>query len=345
MAQPPRRLGRSPRNVRSGQNPDTGVAAGRRERLAPLAAYTQRMNRVLDQIDAHLDAPLEVAQLAEVAHFSPFHFHRVFTAWMGETLGDYLRRRRLEVAAARLAGQRQTPVLHVALSVGFGSGEAFARAFKTHFGQTPSAWRATTEQRWAEELLQQRRKHDQVERKFDQAPAAAGSDTSGVNHPTPTEFPMPVTLATLPPVRIAYLRHIGPYGPSVEAFWRQAFFPWMHANDLAGRVCYGIGHDDPGITAPENCRYDAGVEIAADATPGSPAGVALLPGGRYALADYRGTGAGIGRAWSEFMRDWLPNSGLQIDSRPFFERYPINPDYNPATGEFNCQLCIPVKPL
>lgn len=339
MAIPPRRLGRSPRS------PAPATAPARNERLAPLAAYTQRMNRVLDHIDKHLDESLEVAALAAIAHFSPFHFHRVFTAWMGETLGDYLRRRRLEVAAARLAGQRQTPVLHIALSVGFGSGEAFARAFKTHFGQTPSAWRATTEQRWAEELLHHRRKHDQVERKPDQVPPASKHDNSEVSHPTFTEFSMPVTLATLPPTRIAYLRHIGPYGPSVEAFWQQQFLPWLHANELAGRVCYGIGHDDPGITAPENCRYDAGVEIAADTTPPGPAGVALLPGGRYALAAYRGTGAGIGRTWSEFMRDWLPNSGLQIDSRPFFERYPVNPDYNPATGEFSCQLCIPVKPL
>ena len=50
---------------------------------------------------------------------------------MGETLGDYLRRRRLEVAAQRLISQPAVPVLQVALSVGFGSTEAFARAFKT----------------------------------------------------------------------------------------------------------------------------------------------------------------------------------------------------------------------
>ncbi|MCU6498360.1 AraC family transcriptional regulator [Rugamonas sp. A1-17] len=54
------------------------------------------MNRVLNYIDAHLDQPLELAQLADVANFSRFHFHRIFQSWMGETLGDYARRRRLE---------------------------------------------------------------------------------------------------------------------------------------------------------------------------------------------------------------------------------------------------------
>jgi len=62
---------------------------------------------------------------------------------MGETLGDYLRRRRLEVAALRLLTGPKTPVLQIALSVGFGSSEAFARAFKARFGVSPSAWRAS----------------------------------------------------------------------------------------------------------------------------------------------------------------------------------------------------------
>ena len=57
------------------------------------------MHRVVEHIDKHLDQPLDLGTLAEVAHFSPFHFHRLFAAWMGETLGDYLRRRKIEVAA------------------------------------------------------------------------------------------------------------------------------------------------------------------------------------------------------------------------------------------------------
>ncbi|MET3134496.1 AraC-like DNA-binding protein [Oxalobacteraceae bacterium GrIS 1.11] len=104
-----------------------------------ISEYSRRMNRVLDHIDQHLDAPLVLDDLARVAHFSPFHFHRVFAAWLGETLGDYLQRRRLEAGAARLAAQPHVSVLGVALSVGFGSGEAFARAFKRQFGCTPSS--------------------------------------------------------------------------------------------------------------------------------------------------------------------------------------------------------------
>jgi AraC family transcriptional regulator len=89
-----------------------------------LSEYEKRMHRVLEYIDKHLDQPLDLGTLAEVAHFSPFHFHRLFSAWMAETLGDYLRRRKIEVAAMRLVAQPRVPVLHIALSVGFGSAEA-----------------------------------------------------------------------------------------------------------------------------------------------------------------------------------------------------------------------------
>jgi AraC family transcriptional regulator len=98
------------------------------------AEYARRLRRVLAHIDGQLAAPLELKDLADVAHFSPYHFHRIFAAWMGETLGDYLRRRRLERAAVLLRSDPALPVLNAALEVGFGSGEAFSRAFKAHFG-------------------------------------------------------------------------------------------------------------------------------------------------------------------------------------------------------------------
>ncbi len=96
------------------------------------------MHRVLEHIDRHLDESLDLKALAEVAHFSPYHFHRLFSAWMGETLGDYMRRRRLEVAAMRLAAQPRVPILEIALSVGFGSSEAFARAFRSRYSCSPT---------------------------------------------------------------------------------------------------------------------------------------------------------------------------------------------------------------
>src|SRR5262249_30695343 len=84
-----------------------------------VADYERRMHNVVEYIDRHLDRPLDLPALADVAHFSPFHFHRLFSAWMGERVGDYLRRRRVEIAAVRLSSQPRVAILDVALAVGF----------------------------------------------------------------------------------------------------------------------------------------------------------------------------------------------------------------------------------
>src|ERR1700760_2772170 len=103
--------------------------------------YVDRMHRVTEHIDRHLEQYLDLETLAEVAHFSPFHFHRLFSAWMGETLGGYLRRRRCELASTRLLAQPKLGILEIALDVGFGSAEAFTHAFSARFGCSPTTWR------------------------------------------------------------------------------------------------------------------------------------------------------------------------------------------------------------
>jgi AraC family transcriptional regulator len=295
------------------------------------AEYAERMHRVQAHIDEHIDQPLDLSRLAQVAHFSAFHFHRLFAAWMGETLGDYLRRRRLEVAAMRMIAQPRLPVLTVALSVGWGSGEAFARAFKTRFGCSPSVWRA-------------QRKNDQALRNPDQAMTRTPAD-DGLSSQPSSEFAMQVQLIDRAPARIAYRRHVGPYGAPIHAFWMNEVAPWMQTHQLYGRPRYGISHDDPSITEPAQCRYDAAVEVDAAFVPGAGAFVTTLPGGRYASMPFFGDSRQIGLAWQSLLRDWLAGSGLQLDARPCFEHYAPDARYEPETGRFACDIVIPVVPL
>lgn len=303
------------------------------------AEYERRMHRVLEHIDRHLDGALDLEALAVVAHFSSFHFHRLFSAWMGETLGDYLRRRRLEVAALRLVAQPRLPVLSVALSVGFGSAEAFARAFKTRFGCTASAWRL------GQARHRQKSNPGQALGKPDQDTRREQADDERSSSPTMETLIMTVQVINRPAARVAYLRHTGPYGKPISDFWMQVVAPWMVSNGLLGRPRYGISHDEPGITAPEQCRYDACVEVPEDFHAGGDAQVTTLPGGRYAVTRFRGTDADISEAWAAMLRDWLPASGMQLDARPCFEHYPIDARYDAATGTFECDIAIPVVPL
>jgi len=304
--------------------------------------YASRMHRVQEYIDAHLDQNLDLATLADVAHFSAFHFHRLFAVWMGETLGDYLRRRRLEMAAVRLIGQPNTPVLDIALGVGFGSAEAFARAFKTRFGCSATAFRQQQAQQRIERVDASNSNPGQAIGNPNQAPPRA-FDHHGVSTKA-MEPDMEVKIVDCKPVKIAYMRYTGPYGAPVAEFWQKTFAPWMAAHNLMGAVRYGIGHDDPAITAPEKCRYDACVEVPADfAVVGALS--TTLPAGKYACARYYGNGADIAVPWQALLRDWLPASGMQLDSRPFLEYYPVGARYDPQTGSFECDLCIPVTAL
>jgi AraC family transcriptional regulator len=102
--------------------------------------YRKRIDRVLRHIREHRGVAFSLEELARVAHFSPFHFHRIFAAYMGETVGEYIRRTRLEQAALELLGGRAA-VADIALDTGYDTHAAFAKAFKKHFGISPSAYR------------------------------------------------------------------------------------------------------------------------------------------------------------------------------------------------------------
>jgi AraC family transcriptional regulator len=300
------------------------VATSRRHQ----AEYDRRMHAVIDYIDRHLDQELDLATLAGVASFSDFHFHRLFHAWLREPLGEYVRRRRLEVAALRLRSQPGTPVMQVALGVGFGSAEAFTRAFRTRFACSPTEWRKS--------------KCDQAMSKADQVTRRA-TGKNGAS--SPRENAMKVKLTDRAPVTVAYLRHTGPYGPGITEFWMKRVAPWMEANNLMQRARYGVALDDPHVTKPAQCRYDACVEITANQTLAGDAKEKVIAGGRYAVLEFSGPIAGIGAAWDYLLGDWLPGSGLQLDSRPMFEHYPVDGAYDAKTGAFTCDICVPVTSL
>jgi AraC family transcriptional regulator len=219
-------------------------------------------------------------------------------------------------------------VLDVALGVGFNSTEAFARAFRTRFHCTPTAWRKS--------------KHDQVARKSGQAPRFDRRKTGG---PSKQETTMKVKIVDRPPVHVAYLRYTGPVGPAISRFWMEKVAPWMETNNLMGRERFGISLDDPSVTKSSACRYDACVESPeSEALTGDPQRK-VIPGGRYAALAFEGTSAEIPAAWDALLRDWLPASGMQLDARPFFEHYPVDGRYDPKTGAFSCNICVPVSPL
>jgi AraC family transcriptional regulator len=298
--------------------------------------YQTRVNRVIDYIQAHRADDLSLEILAQVAAFSPFHFHRVFKGVTGENLKEFVQRVRLEWAASALLARAGADVTEIALDSGFQSASAFARAFKERFGMTATEWRSGGFAAWSKE-----RQADRNPGQADRKPCDAPDDDDG------QAGAMNVTVQNLPAYRVAYLRHVGPYGAgsAIPDLWMR-LMRWAEPRDLwtPDRIAVGIAHDDPKITAPEKCRYDAGLVVPAGPQADGPVTIVELRAGKYACAPFTGTGADIGAAWDRLFAGWLPRSGYQPDDGPFIELY-RGDAWDTRTGVVRCELCTPVRPL
>eukprot|EP00276_Gloeochaete_wittrockiana_P019350 CAMPEP_0184348994 /NCGR_PEP_ID=MMETSP1089-20130417/32093_1 /TAXON_ID=38269 ORGANISM="Gloeochaete wittrockiana, Strain SAG46.84" /NCGR_SAMPLE_ID=MMETSP1089 /ASSEMBLY_ACC=CAM_ASM_000445 /LENGTH=163 /DNA_ID=CAMNT_0026681015 /DNA_START=41 /DNA_END=532 /DNA_ORIENTATION=- len=155
---------------------------------------------------------------------------------------------------------------------------------------------------------------------------------------------MDVRVEEREPVRVAFLRHIGPYDKTLEPFWRNKFLPFVEANNLKGRDRFAILHDVPCTTVPEKNRYDAACEVSADFVASGEAQITTIPGGKYAVLHFLAPLNEIAAAWPYLLK-WLPSNGFRRTPEPPFEFYPKNGIYVPETEVMEVQLCIPVVPL
>src|SRR5262245_38168227 len=102
--------------------------------------YSARIQRVTDYLAKNLDSDLDLATLASVASLSPYHFHRVYRALLGETVSDTVRRLRLHRAAIDLL-DRELSIERTAHRAGYASQAAFTRAFRAEYGAPPARYR------------------------------------------------------------------------------------------------------------------------------------------------------------------------------------------------------------
>ncbi|UQA59930.1 AraC family transcriptional regulator [Polyangium aurulentum] len=310
--------------------------------------YQHRVNRVLDHIQHHRGEDLSLETLARVAAFSPFHFHRVFQAVTGENLKEFVQRVRLEWAGSMLVLRPHADVLEIALECGFQSASAFARAFKARFGMSATEWRSGGAEAWSKNRQAERNPGQALRKACNAAAEADGHSSSrGASDAPTTEECMNVSVKTVPNYRLAYVRCKGPYGPQsgIPQTWMR-LQRWAAARDLwtPERLCLGIAHDNPHITAPEKCRYDACLVVPAGFEADAQVNVVDFPGGKFAVAPFRGTAGDIGPFWDRVFAEWLPQSGYQPDDRPCVEAYP-GEAFDETTTVFTCELWTPVRPL
>ena len=318
--------------------------------------YYGRVERAVDHIYAHYGEDIGLADLADVAGFSRFHFHRIFSGIVGETVGEFLKRIRLQHAASRLFDHPEESVTEVALAVGFSSSSVFARAFRERFGVTASQWRrrgrTTNPPRGQSNRDQTDRTENQAEGNGEQAPLDGGcypsftlSDEGKRRKRAMEKLTYTVEVKDLPELNVAYVRHIGPYSGIPEAFERLA--RWAGPRGLLGTpgaVTLGVYHDCPETTEAAKLRSSACLTVPPDTAVSGDVNLMTIPGGTYAVARFEILSHQFGEAWETFMGDWFPSSGYQPDDRMCYEIYRQDPQNHPE-GKFVVDICEPVRPL
>lgn len=277
--------------------------------------YEEKILRAQLFIQNHLDEDLTLETLAAEADYSPCHFHRIFRGIAGESADDYVRRLRMERAAQSLRYRRRS-VLDVALDAGYGSHEAFTRAFVRTFGVTPSDYQS-----------------------LEHPPAAIKEHIMSAVTYVPTD----VEIKTQPSRRMAYMRFVGKYDFENlnPAFGK--VLQWAGQNGLLNEKteCLGVYHDDPLVTDGEKQRADVGFTVDDNFQPTGEVQVQTIPSGRCAVLRHQGHYDTLHGAYNWLFAVWLPDSGQEPGAFPAYEIY-VNDASQLPPEEWLTDICIPL---
>lgn len=290
--------------------------------------YVDRINRAIDHVTRHLAEPLALEDVARVACFSPFHFHRIFRALVGETLHAFVKRVRLERALHLMSHEGGAKLTDIALRCGFSSSSDFSRSFRAHFGVPP---RVFDLERFRNTRRDQMRATVSPGDPDRLARLPAGDNPDGFT----------VRLRDVPSRRVAYERVFRPYeGDGVVAAINR-MLAWARERGLAGGQWLGYQWEDPEIVALEQCRYDVGLELPAGVEVDGDVSVVSFPAMKLAEIDIAGPIELEMRAIDWLYKTWLPRSGYVPDHQPGFEAWNGEP-FAHGTEHFEVRVQLPV---
>ncbi len=280
--------------------------------------YHERINKVLQYIQNHLDEELDLVRLASVSAISPFHFHRIMRAHLNESLRSYIIRVRLE-AAANLLLHAPLSVRDIAYKTGYNVPSSFNKAFKKRFGQTPGDFRNNYD---GNSKIDHFKTDNTMKKMLDLKPV----------------------MKTIDSRKVIYVSSIGPYeGKGTNEAWEKVC-QFAAQNSLFSRdtIFIGVSHDDPEITDADKLRYDACLTISGDIKPRGAVGVRNIPGGRYAVFMHEGPYTQFQETYNYIYSVWLPECGEELRDDPCFEVYLNSPDEtNPE--DLRTEIYLPVR--
>ena len=261
------------------------------------------VGKALWYVENHFAQEIDLDRIAATTGVSRYHLCRAFGEATGRSVMQYVRARRLSEAARALAAGA-SDILCVALDWGYGSHEAFTRAFRDQFGVTPESVRA---QRHLANLL---------------LTEPVKMDETLLANPSPPRFEHGRALL------IAGLgaRYDRESSKAIPSQW-QRFTPEIgNIPSQVGWVTYGVccNSDEEG-----NFDYIAGVEVKSFSELPAELARIRIPARRYAVFTHRDHVASIRRTWNTIWNKWMPESGHEVADAPDFERYE---NFDPEKG-------------
>jgi AraC family transcriptional regulator len=257
-------------------------------------AYAERIRRVADYLAGHLDEELDLETLARVAFFSPYHFHRIYRALLGETVNETVRRLRLNRAALDLL-DRDLSIERTARRAGYTSQAAFTRAFRAEYGEPPARYRGRREAEGEAERIAYR-----------------------------------VELVDLPKLRVATIEHRGDYRLTNKSFERLMTIAATTGLLTPATRTIGIYHDDPESVPEAELRSNACIVVPDGWSPSGELKEAGVESGLYARIVHRGPYTELETAYDWLYRKWLPTSAREPRNLPCIEEYLNDPRQVPA---------------
>lgn len=299
--------------------------------------YVKQINQVIDYIHSNLNRAITIEELSSCIHLSPYHFHRIFTSIVGEPIGKYILRKRLERAANALSDE-QLSVKDIAYNWGFSSVSSFCRSFKHHFGCTTEEYR---------------RKNGYLDSRNCQFKSINEQHTSLYSRYFCREktikiggFIMNCTfeIKQLSSKVIIYCRHQGAFDQMQNAFAQ--LLQWAYPRGLVSfpeTKLLSVYHDDPRVTSTDKLTSDAALFVDKEIKTDGAIGCYTLSGGQYAVGRFEISMSEFPLAWN-VMFDLLEENGCKCADGHHYEVYLNNHDEHPEK-KFIVDICIPVDPL
>lgn len=293
-----------------------------------------RINKAIRYIEENIQSKLLLEDIAKEAHFSPYHFHRLFSVVMNETVHNFITRKRIEKGADFLLHKKEIPITEVSEKTGFSSLSSFSRAFKKFYGLSPQEFKESSTDKFSK-ICKVKSKNGQIKVSFEQYISSITNSLNWMKMNAKTE------VTTLESLELAYISHVGKMDLIGNVF--NDLIRWATPKGLMAQKnlrMVTIYHDSPKITDPNHLRMSVCMILNQPTKTEGAVNLRSFTPGKCVISRLEISPSEFQQAWeSNFV--WMNEHGYKKGDNDPFEIYYNNPQDHPE-GKCIVDLCIPI---